>query len=63
MSIERMDRAVTLLRAAYHLLKRVDECSYILNFLEETVYYDGADRDGRHLMEDIADELGIEEPN
>ena len=58
-----MDRKIILLKAAYDLLKRQDESHYVLNLLEETTYYDGADCDGNCLMEDIAFELEIEDPS
>lgn len=58
MSEQRME---TLLRAAYELLKRQDDACFVLNLLEEIVYYDGAECDGSCLMEDIAEELGIDE--
>lgn len=48
-----MDRAETLLRAAWTLLKRQDDCPYITNILAEKVYYDEAECDGSCLMEDI----------
>ena len=55
------DRKIILLKCAYDLLKKQDESHYVLNLLEQTIFYDNADCDGNCLMEDIADELGIEE--
>lgn len=56
---DRTERLEVLLRAAYELLRRQEESSYVLNLLSETVYYDGAERDGNCLMEDIAAELDL----
>lgn len=47
------DRAVTLLRACLDLLNKQKESYYVLNMLEQTVYYDGTDCDGYYLSEDI----------
>ena len=47
------DRAVTLLRACLDLLNKQKESYYVLNVLEQTVYYDGTDCDGYCLSEDI----------
>lgn len=52
-----MDRKEVLLRAAYDLLKKQDNSSYVLNLLEETVFYDDAECDGHCLMDDIKLEL------
>lgn len=54
-------RKEVLLRAAYDLLKKQKDANYVLNLLEETVFYDEADCDGSCLMEDIEMELGIDE--
>lgn len=56
-----MDRKEILLRACYDLLKKQTESVYVLNLLEETVHYDDSDCDGSVLMDDIAEELGIDE--
>jgi len=48
------DRATTLLMATFELLKKQKNSGYVLNLLEETVFYDEADCDGNCLMEDIA---------
>ena len=53
------DRKITLLKACRKLLQKQDESPIVLNLLEETVYYDGADCDGNCLLEDI-EELLIE---
>lgn len=55
-----MERKDELLRAAYDLLKKQERSHYVLNLLGETAFYDSAECDGRCLMQDIADELGIE---
>ena len=47
------DRALTLLRACLDLLNKQKESYYVLNMLEQTVYYDGTDCDGYCLSEDI----------
>lgn len=46
-------RARELLKAAVDLLGKQKESNYVLNLLEETVYYDDAECDGYCLMEDI----------
>jgi hypothetical protein len=55
------DRKDILLKAAFDLLKRQNECGIVLNLLEQTVFYDEADCDGYCLMQDIAIELDIED--
>ena len=50
---EIINRAETLLRATYELLNKQNETIYVLDMLEETVFYDGAECDGSCLMEDI----------
>ena len=50
---EALERAKTLLKAAYELLKKQEDSSYVLNLLAETVFYDEAECDGNCLMEDI----------
>lgn len=57
-----MDRKDILLRAAYDLLKKCDEGSYVQDALATTVFYDEADCDGFCLMTDIASLLEIDEP-
>ena len=61
MGKKKEDRKITLLKAAYALLKKCDEGPYVKNALEETVFYDGTDCDGYCLMTDIGIELGIDE--
>lgn len=46
-------RAETLLNACMKLLNKQNESGYILNILEQTVYYDECDCDGYCLLEDI----------
>ena len=55
------DQRVVLLRAAYDLLKKCDEGSYVKNALAVEVEYNGAQGDGFSLMNDIADLLNIDE--
>ena len=47
------DRARILLKATYELLNKQVESYYVLNILEETVFYDNVECDGGCLMEDI----------
>ena len=51
------DRSITLLKACRELLNKQNESVYVLNLLEETVYYDDTDGDGSCLLEDIEDYL------
>lgn len=51
------DRKVTLLKAAYDMLKKCDESPFVISPMETTVFYDDADCDGSCLMEDIKFEL------
>lgn len=55
------NRLKVLLKATYKLLKKQDDSRYVLNLLEESVFYDEAECDGYCLMEDIASELMLEE--
>ena len=48
---------VLLLSKSLELFKRQDESPYVLNLLEEIVYYDGVNCDGYCLMEDIENVL------
>lgn len=52
------DRKEVLLRACLELLQKQEDSHYVLDLLEETVFYDGADCDGSCLIEDIKAELG-----
>lgn len=54
------DRKEILLRAAYDILVKCNEGSFVKNALEETAFYDGYECDGYCLMTDIADELNLE---
>ncbi|AJD29234.1 MULTISPECIES: hypothetical protein [Clostridium] len=47
------DREITLLKACRDLLKKQENSSYVLDLLEETVFYDDADCDGYCLLKDI----------
>ena len=55
------NRKVTLLKACASLLNKQKESPYVLNLLEETVYYDDADCDGYCLLNDIKTELELNE--
>ena len=57
LNIGKVKRYETLLRATYELLKKCHESHYVLNVMEETVFYDGTDCDGACLMEDIKSAL------
>jgi hypothetical protein len=50
---KQLARAETLLKAAHELLQKCDEGPFVLNALEETIYYDDAECDGTCLLEDI----------
>lgn len=56
----REDRKITLLRAAWQLLNKQKEAHYVLEILNETVFYDDAECDGSCLMDDIEHELGAQ---
>lgn len=47
------DRAKELLKACAELLNKQDESPFILNLLDELVYYDECECDGNCLLEDI----------
>lgn len=55
------DRKVTLLKACMELLQKQNDSYYVLNLLEETVFYDEANCDGYCLLDDIKTELGLED--
>lgn len=46
-------RAVELLRAARDLIDKADEGPYVIDVMNTTVFYDGADCDGSCLRDDI----------
>ena len=54
-----LKEAEVLLRATRDLLNKQEETIYVLNILEETVTYYGAECDGGCLMEDISDWLEL----
>jgi len=58
---EQKDRKAILLKAAYDLLQQQAKAGYALNLLYEEAHYDGTDCDGRCLLSDIADELGLDD--
>ena len=53
MGSEQIERAKILLKAARNLLSKQKKAYFVLNLLEETVHYDGADCDGSCLIDDI----------
>jgi len=55
------DRKIILLKACRDLLKKQEKSHYVLNLLEETVFYDDVDCDGYCLLEDIEMELKMSE--
>ena len=59
-----LERARTLLKATKELLEKQENSCYVLNMLEQTVFYDEAKCDGFCLKEDIGywfDELEEQE--
>lgn len=48
-----IERAILLLGKVLELLDRQDESIYVLNLLEELVFYDGVECDGYCLKNDI----------
>ena len=48
-----LERAKILLKATKDLLEKQEGNYYVLNLLEETVFYDGADCDDNCLKNDI----------
>lgn len=48
-----LERARTLLKAAYDLLKKQEGNFFVLNLLAETIEYDEAECDGSCLLDDI----------
>ena len=53
------DRVIMLLECAYNLLQKQNESPFVLNMLEETVEYDGAECDGNCLLDDIENVLSM----
>jgi len=49
----KMDRKEILLRAVLEILEKQEKSHYVLNFFEQTAFYDEAECDGYCLMEDI----------
>ena len=47
------NRAIELLEATKNLLEKQENSDYVLNMLEEIVFYDGTECDGSCLLEDI----------
>lgn len=56
----RVCRKKYLLEQAYLLLKQQHDSGVVLNLLEAKLFYDKADCDGHCLLNDIADELGLD---
>ena len=54
------DRKTILLKAAHDILRKCHDSFYVLDVMSVETFYDEADCDGYCLMEDIANELGIE---
>lgn len=50
-----LERAKTLLKATKELLEKQDNSYFVLDLLEETVFYDEAECDGYCLKDDIGD--------
>lgn len=53
------NRKEVLLKACLELLQKQENSNYVLNLLEETVFYDEVDCDGCCLIDDIKAELNI----
>jgi hypothetical protein len=53
MSTAQLARAETLLKAAHDLLTKCADGPYVLNALEETIFYDDTECDGTCLKDDI----------
>ena len=51
--MDSLERAKILLKVTKDLLEKQENSYYVLNLLEETVFYDGAECDGGCLKEDI----------
>ena len=51
------ERALLLLRVCKELLEKQNESPYVLNILEQIIFYDEAECDGQCLLEDIEDFL------
>ncbi len=51
------DRLLILARAAYQLLKKQTESSYVLDILGESTVWDGVECDGHCLMTELHDQL------
>jgi len=54
------DKKETLLRAAYDLLKRSTQTTFVEKATSIMTHYDDADCDGYCLMDDIASELELD---
>ncbi len=54
-------RAEELLKACIELLNKQNESSYVLNLLDELIYYDDCECDGNCLLEDIENLLECRE--
>ena len=55
------NRKDILLRATYDILKKCDEGPYVKDVFGETAIWDDAECDGKCLMEEIGEILGIDE--
>jgi hypothetical protein len=51
--IDILGRAKILLKATKELLEKQENSHYVMNLLEQTVFYDGVDCDGSCLKDDI----------
>lgn len=54
-----MDRKEILLKAVLDILEKQEKSNYVLNFFEQTTFYDGTICDGYCLIEDIRDCLDL----
>ena len=51
--MDNLERAIILLKATKELLEKQNSSCYVLNMLEQTVFYDGVECDGSCLIDDI----------
>jgi hypothetical protein len=56
-----MTRERELLKAAYDILKKCHDSTYVLDVMSTTAFYDEVDCDGYCLANDIANLIGEEE--
>lgn len=60
---EALEQAKILLKASRDLLNKQNESPFVLNMLEQTVEYHGAEGDGYCLIDDINDWFALYDSN